>query len=223
MGNYILTAKEAQFSVREGTLDWENVDEVLNGHWDRCDFRSTDRWLDAGGNIGTFCISIAPKVEFVASYEASEDNFRLLCRNLVLNDVQNVVPYWFALVGNDDVERPFYLEPRKNKGTHSLFKRERHFVERRTPCFNINRALVQHRINCIEMDVEGAELELVYAIDDWSSIRQLYLEYHNYVLRDDSYTKLGELIVYLQERFDTVELDDRPSHRLWRLLVARKE
>ena len=222
MPEKLLDAGDARFYVRDGTLDWENVDEYKHGHWQTCDFRPGDRWLDAGGHIGTFCIPIASKVEFVASYEPAPSNYELLCQNLVLNSVQNVTPYWFALVGNDDLYRSFYLEPRKNKGTHSLIKRESRFVERRVPCFNINRALVQHRINCIEMDVEGAEVELVYAIDDWGPIRQLYLEYHNHVLRDGDLSGLAGMLDFLRARFDEVRIVDEIRHPLWRIVVARR-
>jgi len=222
MPEKILDAGDAQFRIRDGTLDWENVEEYKTGHWRLCDFRPADRWLDAGANIGTFSVYAAKQCEYVVACEPEKDNYRMLLANLTLNDARNVNPLPFAVVGNGDRDRDFYLETHKNKGTHSLFKRASHFQKTTVQCADINALLEANRIDCIEMDVEGAEVELIHAIWNWEPIRQLYVEYHNYVLKDHDLSGLAEMMAFLRERFDSVEMDEANEHKLWKIIVAKK-
>lgn len=214
----ILDAGDARFYVRDKTLDWENIDEYKGGHWAACDHRSTDRWLDAGGHIGTFAVYVSPRSEYVVTVEPDKGNHQMLLNNLQLNDVHNVTVVRAALVGNQDEEREFYLNTRRNRGTHTFFRRG-HFVPTKVPCVNINDVLRQHKINCIEMDVEGAELELLYAVENWEPIRQLYLEYHDHILGRDG---LEGVIEFLSGHFDTVTIDPTIRHKWWRIVIARK-
>lgn len=218
MPDRILDAGDARFRVRGGTLDWENVDEYTGGHWAACDHRPTDRWLDAGGQIGTFAIYAASRSAFVVTVEPDEGNYRMLLGNLALNDVHNVSPICAALVGNDDEQRPFYLNKRRNRGTHTFFHRG-HLVGTTVPCVNINDVLRDHDVNCIEMDVEGAEAELLAAIEDWEPIRQLYLEYHDHILGREG---MGAMLGFLGRHFDSVIIDPTIKHKWWRIVIARK-
>lgn len=218
MRTKVLSTSDARFQVRDGTLDWENVAEYTDGHWAACDHRPTDRWLDAGGQIGTFAVYAAARAAFVVSVEPDQDNYRMLLANLQLNGVRNVQTVRAALVGNDDEQRPFYLNQQRNMGTHTFFQRGR-FAETIVPCANINDVLRKHRINCIEMDVEGAEVELLRAIEDWRPIRQLYLEYHSHILGTDG---LHKTMKFLGTHFSSVVLDQTIKHKWWRIVIAKK-
>lgn len=214
-----IDAGEARFWTRGGTLDWENVEEYTSGHWASLDHHSADRWLDAGAHIGTFAVYAAKRAEFVVSVEPDQGNHAMLLDNLALNDIENITTYRAALVGNEDEKRSFYLNKRRNRGTHTFFHRG-HFVETMVPCINVNDVLRRHRLNCIEMDVEGAEIELLLAIEDWDSIRQIYLEYHNHILGMDG---LQFVLGFLDQRFDEVFIDKRIQHKWWKIIIARKE
>ncbi len=107
----------------------------------------------------------------------------------------------------------------KNKGTHTFYRRG-HFAKVDVPCLNVNDVLREHDVNCIEMDVEGAEVELLHAVEDWGPIRQLYLEYHDHILGKEG---LPDVMRFLGAHFDSVEIDPAIKHRWWRIVVARKE
>lgn len=77
--------------TRPGTTDEKVIPEVLR----RCVYEkprigffleSTDKWLDLGGNIGTFVLLCQVRgVVSVVSFEPEPENFRMLTRNVQKN------------------------------------------------------------------------------------------------------------------------------------------
>ena len=78
------TEKELTIFYREGTTDEKVIPEVLKTNVyqsKKNDFyiESKDRWLDLGGNIGTFLLlCLAVRVQFVISFEPEPENFSIL-------------------------------------------------------------------------------------------------------------------------------------------------
>jgi FkbM family methyltransferase len=199
--------------TRPGTLDAYIFKEV-RGYSKHVSFEKTDRWMDAGANIGAFSAMIAPRVAHVAAFEPDVSNFSLLCANAPM---ANVAKERFALVGNADTERTFYLNTKKNKGAHTLLaKRGRDVVT--VPATNINDALSRHGINKIKMDVEGAEDELLYAIQDWSGITQFVMEFHLLMLGDKDHSKYNRALALLRRNFKTVRAPEPKKN--WHVTVS---
>lgn len=223
LGRYIYRTKEAWWCLRKRTDDEGVMGEAVGSHFDLCDFEPTDRWLDAGANIGSFGLVFAKDVEFIASYEPEPGNFEMLRTNLALNGIKNVEAIEAALVGNDDKERTFWVNPRRNQGAHSFYKWLDWFEPCTVRCVNINDALKRHRVNCIKMDVEGAELELLSAIEDWGSIRQVFLEYHWGIMHDECAIQFNKLIAAWEEIGFSVTTLPTPAKRFWCATVAKRE
>ncbi len=203
--------------TRPGTLD-EYIFKEVAGYSKYVTFEEGDRWLDAGANIGAFSAMISPIVELVAAFEPDVDNFGLLSMNAPMGNVHREN---YALVGNTDTERTFYLNTKKNKGAHSLLKkRGRDAVT--VACSNINDALDKYSINKIKMDVEGAEDELLYAIRDWSNIKEIVLEFHLAMLGDKDHSKYFKAVALLKENFTTVRAPENPKKN-WHVTISAKK
>jgi hypothetical protein len=56
------------------------------------------------------------------------------------------------------------------------------------------------------MDIEGAEYDIIKAVDDWSGIRIALVEYHFHyrVLSKDKAAKFKEIIEIFRQNFDDI-------------------
>jgi len=75
------------------------------------------------------------------------------------------------------------------------------------PALNVNTALTRAQAAVLKIDAEGMEASLVYAVEDWSPIRAVVLEYHAELLGDASGVGLQEFLGYLQAAFPRVQLE----------------
>ncbi len=161
-----------------------------------------DKWLDIGGHIGTFSIDIADKVGMVVTYEPEPDNYKMLKMNLEENQIKNVSVVNKVVVGNDDKERVFHLDEKNNTGGHSLIAADGKKTIK-VKCDNINEILKYLNINKVKLDCEGAEYEIIKAMD-LTNIEEMVMEYHFNLL---GLTKFEELIAILSKHFDVVQTD----------------
>lgn len=179
-----------------------------------------DIWLDAGGHIGTFALSIAEQVSHVWSYEPEPENYAALVDNMLLNNLhEKITAYNAALVGNADTERMLYVNTRRNSGSHTL----RHVRGRpaiAVRCFNINEELASTHANKLKMDVEGAEAELLPALTQQSldQLDAIVLEYHNAALRNKDSVQYRTLLDLLARNFTHVYAPTWTPGR-WLMLV----
>jgi FkbM family methyltransferase len=178
-----------QFILRTDTWD-ENV--AKETCYKNINCTKDDIWLDIGGNIGIFPVYYGDRAKLIYSFEPDVQNLELMNKNLKLNHITNCIVYPEAVVWDDREETEFYLNTKKNKGAHSLFvTRGRNMIA--VPCVNINQVLEDTKANKIKMDVEGAEYELIKAIENWDNITELIFEYHIAILKDSDGLKLGQL------------------------------
>lgn len=128
--------------------------------------------LDIGANLGTFCIPLArkiPQLDFYAFEPQRIVNYQL-CANIVINSLDNVHTYEFALSNkNADVElaMPDYAKE-TNIGAFSIDKEVR---ENEYECATVNTTdkiqlapldlLAFSNVKLIKIDVEGHELEVL--------------------------------------------------------------
>jgi FkbM family methyltransferase len=146
-----------------------------------------DIWIDAGGHIGSFALKIFREVNAVHVFEPDVHNFSLITENISLNNAQNIFTSHSALVGNNDKARTFFQSKSRNMGAGSFFKPPRRKNQQVTvTCTNINTVLHETRANCLKLDIEGAEKELLESID-LSHIDQLIMEYHKSIIPDFDY------------------------------------
>jgi FkbM family methyltransferase len=177
------------YYLREDTMDKYVAEEAF---YNRATFTPNDIWLDIGGNIGVFPVKYADKVKYIHTYEPDVDNLELLTKNLQLNNIHNCHPHEQAVVWDDRKATEFWLNTKRNKGSHSMFiHRGRKCVI--VPCVNINTILRQTKANKIKIDIEGGEYDLLKAIRNWDAITEVIFEYHIAVLRDFLGLKLAEV------------------------------
>jgi FkbM family methyltransferase len=117
--------------------------------------------IDGGAHIGFFTIKASKVVGndgLVIAVEPEPENFNLLCRNLKINSLVNVIPIKAAL-GGESRRGKLFLSVSIG---HSLFSEASHFVE--VPVITIDqlcKILGLPRVDLIKLNVEGAEYEVL--------------------------------------------------------------
>lgn len=172
--------EDANFKVREGTSDARMLEEVFKQHLYRrtrpysFDVESGETWLDVGSHIGGFLIYANNRGASVHGFEPSPDSFSLCVENLLLNNRLNV-PVEKKAVALVDGKRAFNLE-HADTGGHSFFdvKKPEASIEVDT----VDARPLWKQYDCIKLDAEGIEMELLDADLDWSGIKKLAMEYH---------------------------------------------
>jgi len=162
------------FNVREGTTDSQVVKEVIEKDCYQkkgMTIESGETWLDLGANIGTFSVLAASKGAKVIAYEPEPENYEILKNNLELNGL-------FAITVNEAVSTfngysKLYLGATEyQKYTHTLRP-----TNRRKP-INVkvrNLSEILENVDCIKMDIEGAEIEILEQIE--LRVKKLVFEY----------------------------------------------
>lgn len=200
---------------RPGTLDAAILVEVKRAYLSRVTPAPDDVWLDAGAHVGYATLALAPLVQRVVAYEPDPGNAAILKQNVAA--LGNVTVVQAALVGNGDATRTLHVNRLANTGSHSF-----HVTRGRVPVVvkaaNVARAMTRHGVNAVKMDVEGAEAELVPAID-WSGVREVVLEFHFNALKDarHGFRAYEHVLSVLRGAFPRVEAPD--PGRKWHTIV----
>jgi FkbM family methyltransferase len=134
--------------------------------------KSSGTVLDIGANLGTFCVPLArkiPKLKFHAFEPQRIVNYQL-CANVVINSLENVYTYEFALSNKEEdvkLAMPDYTKE-TNIGAFSIDKEVR---ENGYECSTVNTTdkiqllpldlLAFSDVKIIKIDVEGHELEVL--------------------------------------------------------------
>jgi FkbM family methyltransferase len=169
------------------------------------DLNQEDTWLDAGAHIGIFATRLLtqfPKIKKVYSYEPFHNNVEFAQQNIEMNGVQDrceIIEK--AVVPGDETSVDFFLS--QDSGKHSV-----HPVKGRkvmtVPAENINEVL--KKVNCVKMDIEGLEYEMIRSITDWSKIKLFIVEYHFHYswLLENRTQKFNEVMSIMENNFDRI-------------------
>jgi FkbM family methyltransferase len=200
--------KNIKALVREGTSDEFVVSEVFSGEYNKLHITSDDTVVDFGLNIGMFTLfALSKGAKKIYSYEAEKSNYELATQNLALNEIAPERYNLFnkAVVGNDDAERIFWINEKKNKGAHSLIhKRGRSTMV--VEAININTVFESCKPTVVKMDIEGGEYECLKAVKSFDGIRELILEFHHTHLNDTkTHEKYNEILALLRSQFANVQ------------------
>ena len=126
------TERELTLFYREGTTDEKVIPEVLKTNVyqsKKNDFyiESKDRWLDLGGNIGTFLLlCLVHEVDFIISFEPEPENFSILKKNVMENFSKEKKHFRLEkkAIGLKEGSFPLYLcKGDYNKYRHSMISR----------------------------------------------------------------------------------------------------
>jgi FkbM family methyltransferase len=111
--------------------------------------------IDVGANIGYYTMLIANKVKKVYALEPDKTNFEILKKNILANNLKNVVAIR-AAAGSKKSRLNLY-KSKENLGDHKLYgdgKKERVRVVKLDE-------LVREQVNLIKIDTQGWEPEVV--------------------------------------------------------------
>lgn len=173
-----------QILYREGTTDEKVIDEVLKRNVyekKKLNFKieSNDIWLDCGANIGTFTLLCLYKKAKVYAFEPEPENYALLNENIRINNFEKGVKTFSCALFLENKKIPLYLcKGDYNKYRHSLFyKRGRPMIE--VSVRSIFSILEKYPINCIKMDIEGSEIEILEHMQKHhlAKIKKMVFEY----------------------------------------------
>ena len=205
-----------KLEYREEKIDEFVIKEVMiNNSYEKYFKLKNGCWLDIGAHIGTFSVKMAMFGSKVIAYEPEPENYKLLCANVENNEL-NVYTNNEAVVGNGDTERNFYVNKKKNTGANTLYGKRvagREIIK--VKCENINNILKNNVIDGMKIDCEGGEFEILSAIKDFFSIKQIVLEYHFNILGKEKYF---EIIRILQKAGFKVHYKEPKKH--WILLIG---
>lgn len=133
-----------------------------------------EHWLDLGANVGAFSCLALSKGAFVTAYEPDPANVKQLKKNLALNHVSCDI-HSVAIVHDDRSQVTLNLWPQGQSWRNSIVRNKRGTTPLIVPCFNFFKIAAPS--DCVKMDIEGAEIEL---LERWPSnfkVKKLVFEY----------------------------------------------
>jgi FkbM family methyltransferase len=178
---------DLQLYIREETTDPKVIIEVFTTNVyekPKIDFyiEPQDKWLDLGGNIGTFSLLALSRGCSVVTCEPEPENVDILEKNLTLNfpgGAWEIIP--MAVTTKRDNSIDFYpCNGEYNKYRHTIYpKRGRSKTS--VPNIHIDDLLSGTYIDSIKIDIEGAEIDILEHLtpDDYAKngIRKMVFEY----------------------------------------------
>lgn len=203
-----------KFYYRPGTTDEKVIIEVVKrhnySHKDIFDISPADCWLDLGGNIGTFTCLVASKGCNVVTYEPEPECFEILRENVALNGLGQLVELHQQAVADKGGSLGLYLSKGQNKYRHTLFEvRGREKIEIEAVKFQ---DILSEKFTAVKMDIEGSELAIFDAVEDWGNVKKLAFEYHFDF--DRSIPNFEKRMNKLRETFTNMRLPKMPADKL---------
>lgn len=197
----------AKFLVRPETSDVKAVLEVWKKNsYQRKSFQisSGECWIDLGSNIGAFSVYAGSKGGRVLAFEADEFNAHATQENMDLNAINGRV-IRAAIMPDTYVGETvtFYVNSRPMAlRRHSIYAPKKDFVEIQVPVVRWGQ-LPFADYDCVKMNIEGAELELLESATSFQGVRKLVLEYS--WDKDPSIARFQAIIAKLKQHFAYVD------------------
>lgn len=149
--------------------------------WLEENIRPGDVFYDIGANVGAYSF-VANAVAFsqctIYAFEPSFSTFAALSQNILLNKCHNtVIPVNMALSSKTELIAFSYSDITPGASLHNLDKHETKECEKATKLnpqlsalsYRLDDLVVQFKFklpNCIKIDVDGSELEVLYGAND---------------------------------------------------------
>jgi FkbM family methyltransferase len=174
------------------TLYWVVQEALIGDEYNlkTIDFEDGDVVIDIGGNVGCVSIYLAKKYPNIKiySYEAHPVNYECLLENIRLNDVNNVIPFNYAVLNQSGSKVNITLDL-GNTGSSSLYvNNEVNSFDVETISFDdIIETNNIEKIKLLKIDCEGAEYEIIEAsqklkeieIENFSAEIHTFMVNHN--------------------------------------------
>jgi len=175
-----------QFKVRSGRPDIQMIIELYIGksyHTYIDKIKQGSIIIDIGANIGVFSVFAAKKLSGdcrIYSFEPFEDNYRILCDNIMLNSFTDCITSGKMAVTSFDGESILYINEADNT-MHSLISEGAKKVSVKT--ISLSAIFAENNItSCgfLKVDCEGAEYDIFLNTppEILNKINIISIEYH---------------------------------------------
>ncbi len=158
--------------------------------------------VDIGANIGVFTVwaaGILPTAELY-SYEPEEKNFLLLRENIVRNGIASRAHAFHAAVCGKEGTRTLSIAG-ESSGKNSLAYAIGGGATEQVQATTLNRIFEENNLlscDCIKIDCEGAEYEILYntAPEHLAKVRMMIVEHHG--VEGESVAELTQFLIQYQ-------------------------
>jgi FkbM family methyltransferase len=139
--------------------------------------------IDGGAHIGTFTLRAARVTSgVILAIEPYEENFKILKKNIALNNIANVIPINVAISSFDGYTRLYLRDGVSTRISLHGMEADK-FVQVR--CQTLKTLLYENNINYVDLlklDIEGHELTVIKSSFPQlrDKIRKMQIEVHNY-------------------------------------------
>jgi FkbM family methyltransferase len=172
--------------------------------------------VDVGANIGAFTIFAAQWAKKVFAFEPEPENFRLLCSNIELNKLTNVMPLRMAIAKKKGKQN-FCLAEKQHSGSHSFFLQhyQKKIEVKTLSLLDLIKKEALAKIDFLKLDCEGSEAEIIegLSLETAKKIEQIALEFHQ--INDYS-------AEYLERKLTILGFDVRLGERRGYIFARRK-
>jgi len=184
------TGETLRFHYRPGTSDEKVLDEIFTkGAYRKpkinFDVEEGDVWIDIGGHIGLFALyAVSKGAKKVYVYEADQENYAMLIKNIKLNNLSNKVKCFRKAVVDDKglgKNKSIQLYTSKDPSVNyrnSIVPKKRG-VWTRVPAVKFNEVIQKHTdANGLKIDIEGAEVPILTSNSSkYGKIQKLTFEF----------------------------------------------
>jgi FkbM family methyltransferase len=222
---FTLTLRDGtRFLIRSAMDAWTVKETCLDAAYERACTRIQSDWtiVDVGAAFGDFAVSVArahPRAR-VYAYEPFPESFALLCRNIALNQVSNVVPLQRGVSGAGGT---LVLSLTGAAVQHSAYAEAADDPARQITIESVSLEQMLADIpacDFLKIDCEGAEFDILLNASPFAlaKIRNIALEYH------DGFTPHThqQLADFLRSHGFTVDCFPNPVHAHLGLMSARR-
>jgi FkbM family methyltransferase len=149
-----------RFYYREGFSDLKTFEEVIGNKTylkKGMTIERGERWMDCGGNVGSFALLACSFGADVTVYEPDPFNCKMIEKNLALNGLTATVKQ-AALVHDDRQSVILFIGNNNNVWRNSIVKKWNN-KGLKVPCLNFDKEA--RTFDCCKMDIEGAEMPIL--------------------------------------------------------------
>lgn len=171
-------------NARVGTADLTAVMGVFLKNYYKGIRDSYDVVVDIGAHIGCFSVFVANRARRVFALEPVPDNFEILKTNLRDNKLENVTAHCAGIARADGEATLYYHDTHSDSHSTTSPDPDGRICRRLTvPTLSIASLMARYnidRIDMMKMDCEGAEYDVLFALnrDVAARIGGIFLEYH---------------------------------------------
>jgi FkbM family methyltransferase len=155
--------------------------------------------IDIGANIGYYALlesRIVGSSGVVYALEPVSNNYRLLEKNIKLNNITNVVPFRFA-AGKETGDNEIYVGAKGNLSSF-IYRTNQQFTKKeKVHIVSIDDFLTERKIHptLIRMDVEGYEVEIIKGMQQTLQQRpKLLVEVHSNLVKAEQLEQMFKTI-----------------------------